>query len=205
MTAFADLITRVADDLNRSDVNSQIDRELRRAVMHYERQRWWFNEHQTTTTASSSQADYSLPADLLVLDEIEITVSNRRLRLTEITWDRYLDEYRYNSVASEPSDWAYYADKFWLGPVPNQAYVLTVHYVRTLYPASFSDGTDNAWTNYADDLITARALKTMGARTLQHPNAQLTAWQELERQAYSALCAMNEQRLMTGKVRPWSG
>lgn len=204
MTTWADLQSRVQDELDRSDLNSQVDRELRRAVTHYERQRWWFNEQQATASTSSSQAAYGLPADLLVLDDLEITVSNRRQRMVEIQWDRYLDDYRYNNVVGTPSDWAYYADQLWLGPVPNQVYTLNLNYTRTLYPASFTSGTDNAWTNFAEDLITARALKTLGARTLQLPQSQLVAWQELERQAYRSLVEMNDQRLMTGKVRPWS-
>lgn len=205
MTTFADLNTRVRDDLDRTDMNTQVDRELRRAVMHYEKQRWWFNEQQATASTSSSQAAYGLPADLLVLDDLEITINSRRLHMNEIQWGRYLDEYRYNNVVGQPSDWAMYADQLWLGPVPNSVYTIELNYIRTLYPASFSDGTDNAWTNYADDLITARALKTLGARPLQLASGTLVSWQELERQAYMSLCGMNEERLMTGNARPWSG
>ena len=205
MSTFADLNTRVRDDIDRTDLNAQIDRELRRAVMHYEKQRWWFNEQQATASTSSSQAAYGLPADLLVLDDLEITISNRRFRMNEIQWGRYLDEYRYNNVVGQPGDWAMYADQLWLGPVPNQVYTLNLNYIRTLYPASFTDGTDNAWTNYADDLLVARCLKTLGAKTLQLASGTLLTWEALERQAYQALCTMNEQRIMTGQVRPWSG
>lgn len=205
MTTYADLLGRVADDLDRSDLSQQIDRELRRAVMHYERQRWWFNEQQATASTSSSQEAYGLPADLLILDDLEITINSRRHRMNEIQWSRYLDEYRYNNVVGQPYDWAMYSDQIWLGPVPNQVYTLNLNYIRTLRPESFTDGTSNEWTNFADDLITARALKTLGARPLQLVSGTLVSWQALEVQALKSLEAMNEQRLMTGLARPWSG
>lgn len=205
MATFADLNTRVRDDLDRPDMNSQIDRELRRAVMHYEKQRWWFNEQQATASTSSSQAAYGLPSDLLILDDLEITINARRFRMNEIQWGRYLDEYRYQNVVGQPYDWAYFADQLWLGPIPNQVYTLNLNYIRTLSPASFTDGTQNAWTDFAEDLITARALKTLGARPLQLASGTLLTWEALERQAYMSLCGMNEERLMTGKTRPWSG
>lgn len=203
MTTWADLQTRVQDELDRTDLNSQIDRELRKAVKHYEKQRWWFNEQQATASTSSSQAAYGLPSDLLVLDDLEITISTRRFRMVEIQWGKYLDEYRYGGVVGQPSEWAYYADQLWLGPVPNGVYTLNLNYTRTLYPESFTSGTDNAWTNFAEDLITSRAMKSLGHRVLGLPNSQLLTWQELERQSYQSLLAMNDQRLMTGKVRPW--
>lgn len=206
MTSFADLKTRMADDLDRPDMGIQIDRELRQAVKHYEKQRWWFNEQQATALTVASQPNYGLPADLLVLDSLELTFSSRRILLNEIQWERYLEDYRYSTTTpSVPSDWAYYSDQLWLGPMPNDVYTLDLGYVRTLYPASFTDGTENAWTNYAEDLITARALKTLGARPLQLANGTLATWQQLEHEAYTSLCGMHEERVMTGAVRPWSG
>jgi hypothetical protein len=205
VTTWADLQTRVEDDLDRADLDTQIDRELRRAVMHYERQRWWFNEKTLTTTATSSEASFSPPADLLILDGLEVVISSRPQKLTEYTWSRFVDEWRPTTTSGQPNDFAWRNDAVFLGPSPNQDYPLVWHYVRTLYPASFTDGTDNAWTNFAEDLITARALKTIGARPIGLANGTLMSWQELERQAYQALCGLNDQKMMTGKARPWSG
>lgn len=206
MSNFGDMITRVADDLDRQDINPQIERELRRAVQHYERSRWWFNETVSTLTATSSTASISPPSDLLVLDFLEIVNGSRPLKLNEMTWERFIDEWRpATTTGGQPSDYAWYSDQVWLGPVPAQDYPLVWHYIKTLSPASFTSGTENAWTNFGEDLITARALKTLGARPLQVSGDTVLTWQELERQAYMALCGLNEQKLMTGLARPWSG
>jgi hypothetical protein len=207
MTSFADIRGRIADDLDRPDINTQIGDELRRAVRHYERQRWWFNEAQATTPTVANQPNYALPTDLLVLDDLEYTnAGGNRLLVNEITWGRYLETWRYNSSATTgtPQDWAYNSDQLWLGPTPNAIYTLTLGYIKTLSPASFSDGTDNAWTNYADDLISSRALRSLGSRLLDLPAQRLAIWAGLEREAYNALCAMSEQKLMTGSPRPWT-
>ncbi len=201
MTTFADLKTRVADELDRQDLSTQIDRELRKAVNHYERQRWWFNEEQATASTVASQANYSVPTDLMSLELVEITISTRRLELNEISWSRYVEDWRELTTTGQPSDWAYYADQIWLGAIPNDVYTLTLHYTKTL--GSLSDGSDNAWTNFGEDLITSRTLKTLGARVLGLDTTQLKTWQELERQAYLSLCGLNDERLMTGRVRPW--
>jgi len=203
MTSFADIKTRMADELDRSDMGTPIDRELRQAIKHYERKRWWFNEQLTTTTATSSMAFFEMPADLLILDHLEISISSRRYELDEMSWDRFVDEWRWNTNFSEPRDYARFNDRVWLGPAPRQDYPLIWHYIRTLYPASFTDGSDNAWTNYADDLVSARALKTLGMRTLHLSDLELREYAILEREAYNALCELSEQRLTTGTARPW--
>ena len=202
MTTWADLITRVADDLDRTDMNTQIERDLKKAVQHYETQRWWFNEASTSTTATSSEQSFSPPSDLLILDQLEVEINSRPFRLTEYSWDRFLDEWRPTTSVGQPNDFAWRDNKVWLGPKPNQDYTLQWHYIKTLSPSSFTSGTDNAWTNFAEDLLTARALKTLGARPLGI-NQPLAYWQQLEKEAYSTLCGMNEQKMMTGKTRPW--
>lgn len=205
MSTFADIQTVIADELDRDDLGVQIDRHIRLAVKHYERRRWWFNEEQAVASTVALQANYDLPTDLLSLDWLEITINSNRHKVNEISWARYMDEYRFSSNGGVPSDWAYSADQLWLGVIPNDVYTLTLHYTRTLSPASFSSGTSNAWTNEGEELITARAMKMIGARVLGLGNDRVLAFQALEAQALSELVSMNEQRVMTGLVRPWSG
>ncbi len=208
MTTFADLKQQIADELDRADLNSQIDRELRRSVQHYERQRWWFNEAQTTITTSSSLANYSVPSDFLFADSLELrrSGSNNRFKLNEISWERFLDEWRWNTTSTgEPSDWTYHQDQIWVGTLPSQAYDMTLTYVKTLVPASFTDGTQNVWTDQAQDLLVARTMLMIGARTLRLPAGELRTYEMLTREAMQSLRELNDQKLMTGRTRPWIG
>lgn len=203
---WSDLITRVQDELDRTDIDSQIDRELRRAVEHYERQRWWFNETALTTTATSSTASLVVPDNLLLLDDVELVVSSRHSLLTQYSWDRFRETWREGTnTHGEPYVWAWRNSEVWWGPPPNQDYEIILWYVKTEFPQSFSDGTSNAWTQLAEDMITARALVTIGGRTLQLPSDTLRSWKAMEKDAYASLCLYSEQKLMTGSVKPWSG
>jgi len=204
VTTFADLKTRIADELDRNDINTQIGNEIKRAIKHYEQQRWWFTETQTTITTSSSQASYSLPSNLIILDNVEIQISNNKLEVHEISWNKYVHDWRYSSVPTgHPDQYAYYSDLLWLGPVPNGAYNVTLSIVYKLDELS-NDADSNAWTNEAEDLIVSRAERMLGSRLLHLPVQELLLMAQLEREAYNALCGRNEQKVMTGNARPWS-
>src|SRR5262245_11677501 len=76
MATLADLAARIADDLDRSDLASQIGAAIRDAVDHYESERFIFNEAiGTTATLSSSVASIplaSLPVTFSRIDRIRI-------------------------------------------------------------------------------------------------------------------------------------
>jgi len=203
MPNFGDLKTRIADELDRTDLGSQIDRELRAAVRHYEVKRWWFNEHTTSTTATSSTTNFAMPSDLIQLDRLELIVTARPRELNQISWQRFVDNWRFNTTAGEPQEFARFANRVWLGPIPRQDYELTWYYMRTLSPTSFSDGTNNEWTAEAGDLISVRTLKALGARTLHFASGELALYAQLERDAYNSLCELSEQRVKTGLADPW--
>lgn len=206
--SFADLKTRIADDINRSDLSTQIDTYLRRAVEHYERRRWWFNEGMATFSASTSQDRYTLSAlvsDLLVPNTLELTRgSGNKVRLGLMTWERYLDDWRFSTTSlGEPVQWAIYGGMLWLGPVPGLGYELTISYVKTL--GSFSDGTSNEWTTYADELLCARTEKMLGVRVLGYQATQLLGLERMEAQGLYQLGALSEQYLgIGGPPRPWT-
>lgn len=60
--ALSDLQTRVADELSRSDLTSQIALEITSAIQFYQNDNFWFNENvMVTLTTISGQRDYLLP------------------------------------------------------------------------------------------------------------------------------------------------
>lgn len=202
MTTFSDLKSRIADELDRTDINSQIDRHLKRAVEYYEKQRWWFTESITTTTASQSTASIALPTDLLILDNLETVISGHNREINEVSWQEFQDVWRANTSPGQPQEYAIYSDRVFLGPFPNIDYKIIWSYVKTFSPASFTDGTDNAWTNFGEDMISARAEKTLAMRLLDLTPQKLSVLATAERDAYNNLCGLNEQRLMS-KTRPY--
>jgi hypothetical protein len=200
MATFGEIKSRLADDFNRSDLTSQIANEILRAIKHYERTRFWFNEAQATTTMVASQYNYSLPSDILFLDFVEVTVNSHRYKLCEITWEEYVDIWRNGtSTTGAPDDYSTYADQIWVGPAPDSTYTMTVNYVKSLTTLS-ADADSNAWTTYAEDLIASRAGKIIALRTIKSESDAAT-YAVLEREALNALYTQNDQRLITGRMR----
>lgn len=202
MTTYADLKSRISDELDRSDINSQIASEVLRSIKHYQQDRFWFNETLYTFPTVASQSNYDVPADLLVIDHLEVTVGTNRYEVDQISWTDYVDKWRFVTSTGQPIEWAYYADDIWLGPTPNDAYTLTLHYVKKLTALS-ADADENSWTNEAEDLIVCRTKRMLGTHLLGFAQSQLVVLLGAEREAYRALCGRNEQKVMTGKARPW--
>lgn len=59
MSTYGDMVTRVTDELARSDLSSQTQTAIMRAIRFYERRRWWFNETRFTFSTVSGQEYYS--------------------------------------------------------------------------------------------------------------------------------------------------
>lgn len=60
--ALSDMQTRIADELSRSDLSSQIALEITSAIQFYQNERFWFNENiEITITTIQGQRDYVLP------------------------------------------------------------------------------------------------------------------------------------------------
>ena len=79
MTTFGTMRDRIADELDRADLTSQIEREIRSAVAFYEKKRFWFNEQRIDFPTVASQEWYTSSDDsaipnLLTLDIAKIAI-----------------------------------------------------------------------------------------------------------------------------------
>ena len=73
MSTLSQLITRISNDLHRTDLTTQIREAINRAIQHYGRERWWFLEQSYVFTTSSTST-YSVPLDLIQIDSIKATI-----------------------------------------------------------------------------------------------------------------------------------
>jgi hypothetical protein len=204
MATFGEIKARLADDFNRSDLTAQISNEILRAIKHYERTRFWFNEAISGSVLVASQQNYAMSSlsvsDLLVLDRFQITVSSHKYELNEISWEEYVQKWGdTTSTSGPPDEYAIYADQLWLGPVPNSGYSTDISHIKSLTALS-TDADTNAWTTHAEDLISARAGKIIALRTIKSEK-DAASYAVLEREAWLSLMALNDQKLTTGHMR----
>lgn len=199
---YGTLQNRIADELTRGDLTAQIQNAIQSAIRFYESERFWFNEGESTASTAAGNQAYGVPADFLEPDELTVTVSGNRYLLTPRPWIWMRDMSVTSVSRGHPTDWAYYADQFWLYPVPDAVYTLTLSYLKRL-PDLVVAGDSNAWTAHGEELIRTRAKADLFAHVMRDFDESL-AMKQLEAEALSNLRAKSAKKLTTGQLMPTS-
>lgn len=161
MATLSTMKSRIADELARSDLTSQIAAAITSAIAFYEGRRFWWNETTANLTTSASQewyssADFADMPYIAEFDSVRLTVSGRPYPLIRRTYEEIEWLSAGTATNGDPTDYVYYAQQLRLYPVPNQARVLSLSYVKKLTALS-SDSDTNAWTTEAEELIRTHA------------------------------------------------
>jgi hypothetical protein len=162
MTTLLDLQTRIATDLTRSDLTSQIANAVSDAVNFFARERFWFNTSRNLTfnTVAGQIAyganDYSVIPNLVKIDAMFVPQAQSVLPL-----DRYepADFEMLNNGSTGggiPKAFTYVDQTIRLWPTPNAAFTITIHAHYKL--AALVNPTDSSsWTTDAEELIRSHA------------------------------------------------
>lgn len=163
MTTLATLKTRIASDLERSDMGTQIAECISDAITYYQSERFYFNETRSVTFSTvASQREYTSTDEanipkFIKLDAVIATVSGNA---RELCWtDPVVMELLHDSnvTAGQPSDYAYYDQSLSIYPLPDQAYTIRLMgHIKKAEPASDSEA-NNVWMTEGFELIRARA------------------------------------------------
>lgn len=203
MATYGDMQGRIADELARTDLTTQIQTCILRAIRFYERRKWWFNERRTLTFPTVAAQEYYAAAanadipNITRIDTIMLLKGTDRFMLDRQNWD-YIEALSITSTLSgEPTDYAYYGQSIRLYPIPNAVWTLTV---SGAWPLDVLTGNDsNAWTNEGEDLICCRAKWDVCMSYLKDGAAGAAAKQQ-EDEAFQALSATNMHRMNSGKI-----
>lgn len=199
MSTYTQLQSRIADDLNRTDLTSQIQQCILLAIQHYKHERFWFNETSATATASIGSAQVGAPSDILQLDHLYLIVSSLNVELIAQDFNSIV-QFRPTSNG-RPLAYCYYRNQFELDRKCDLAYSMLIYYVKEL--TALSAGTDsNGWTTDGEDLIVFHAEKKLYANVLKEASkAQFAAVQELA--ALTAMRALRNARTSTGYTKAY--
>jgi len=194
MSTFVQMRTVIADDLDRSDLTTQINRAINRAILHYEKEPFWFKETVTTFATVDGTKKYGtaqgIPSDIAEIDYLEIAItSNDERKITRRSY-AYLENIDASHFEGQPTDWAWYDDAIYLYPIPDGVYTINISYKKT-YTTLSADADTNDWTTEAEDLIEARALWTLYARTLKN-DEEANKYKGIELEALEALRSKSE-------------
>lgn len=203
-STFLQMQQRIADDLDRTDLNAQIKLAINRAIKHYQTEPFWFKETATTFPVVVNQEEYSfgtggVPSDVEMIDIMECLVSGSKAPIIEIT-PFELEAKQSSTNTGVPTEFAQYANKFKFYPIPNQSATILIKYTKN-YTDLSADADTNDWLTYAEDLIEARARWWVNIRVIKDvAAANDDALQESI--ALDALRTINNHKTGQGEVIP---
>jgi hypothetical protein len=210
MPTLGEMKTHIADDLDdtSSTYATQIGRAITRSIEHLKKTRFAFNESRTITiTTVIGQSDYSTDdaanalSDIIKVDGMFLTdTGNQVTPISPITPQQMQVLLDNSASTGEPYNYTFYANAIRIYPLPDAAYTITVMaWYRLSAPSS--DGSSNAWTNEAYDLVKARALYYLASNTLR--DADLATMARIaETEAEEALVREMNARNGTGYFTP---
>ena len=171
MPTLADMQASIAAEIYRDDLTAQIAAEITRAIKHYQRQRFYFNETRMITfNTVAGQEFYGAAADpripnLIQIDYVQGSQNSRPMSLDMVSAE-YLDYSTGVPASGPPSLYSYYEGTLRVYPTPNMAYPIRIAaLVRVDPPIDLGDAT-NPWMNDAEELIRSRAKRNLYLHSL---------------------------------------
>lgn len=205
MTTYAILQARIADELARSDLTTNIQYAIKSAAAYYARERFFFNEAVTTFATVASQSwytssDLAAIATLSEIDVMRIALGTTSYTLTPTTIGWIEEQENSTAITSDPTHYAYYRRQIRLWPTPNQVRTITMDYVAV--PAELSaDGDSNCWTTDAEALTRYRAKWDLFSNVIRDP-AEAGIYKQLEIAEVSSLRAASARVAGSGTLVP---
>jgi hypothetical protein len=197
-----DLKTRIADELARSDLTSQIALAIDDAIDLASTHRFWFNEVRGLQLNLNYNQAYYTNSDIAALQEIDnlylLLNGTFRRNLYPAGNDR-LDVLNNGSIAlGEPMRYSRYGQEIRFWPIPGSSYTVYIDGLTQGEP--MEDDTDSSiWTTYGEKLIRALAKRTLYAEVIRNKDLALANEQLAEAYLHD-LVIQTEQRNMTGAM-----
>lgn len=207
MSTLGLLKARLADDLARDNLSTQIGQAIEDAIEFYRTSRFFFNETRDATFPTiPGQAIYSVSDDddiplFFDLDAVFLIdgTQNYALKVDDPQRLEFLSDG--SASSGRPRRYAWFDRSFRLYPIPDGAY--TVRPVGAYeVPSPNSDNqTGNVWMTKAFELIRCRAKAYLFAHVIK--NLEMAdVMQRAEQQALSALRRAGNRRTTSGRLTP---
>jgi hypothetical protein len=210
MTTLGIMMDRIADELARADLTSQISDAIRSAINYYAGEHWFFNEvADFSFTTSSSLEIYPVPDDFERLVIMQTIIGGQRVPCDYQTYDT-IRRWQTNLVFGQPTDFSIYNRDLVVYPIPNGPFVEVLSYIQTVSTLT-STACTNAFMTYGEELIRNRARAdiqvnflrdgAMTAEMQQMAASGLPFISHRERMAYQSLRARHVSRTVVGRAR----
>lgn len=203
MSTFGTMRGRIADEIRRSDLNTQIDRAIKSAIQLYEDEELYFVEDRAYTPSVANQEYYSLPTDFGTALYMTVAYNNDNRVMQRVTVEEMLELNAAGAQYGDPRVYVIFDTQFRVHPIPQNAnYTLTLYYHKKYDVEDMSDGTANDWFVVAEQLIRAQAKYDLYMNVIRDTE-QAQKQGVLVGQHMNMLRKKNYNRKASGTIRPW--
>jgi len=163
MTTLAIMKARIASELRRTDLTTQIAAAISTAIKAYEHERWFFNEtRENTFDTIALRPNYGAAQAAFIgliskVDYAFIVIGDQPFELLPETMKYVEDSGTTPQFLGQPGWYAWYDEQFWLYPVPNEAWTVRIGAVLEQAEPATDGETGNPWMTTAERLIRSRA------------------------------------------------
>lgn len=169
MATLGEIKTRIATELVRDDLTGDLAGQLAihiaRAIEYFSDTRFWFNQIVTTFPATGETV--AIPANVRKIDALSIPALDLALLPVPLAEQE-------TGSTGVPETFAYDNGDLRLYPAPETSYTLRLVGVKQI-DAPADDGSENEWTDEAQDLIVARARMTLCRDQFRDPEGATLA------------------------------
>lgn len=213
MSTLGTMKTRIADELSRDDLSSQIGLAIASAIQQYEGERFTFNEkryllptvagteyYELTSLTQTDASALGTGETLLEIDSMALSLNNDLCRLSERS-QQWMDTYGAGATQGQPYDYAVFSDRVRLYPIPGAVYSIIVSGLARL-PALSADGDTNGWLTDGEALIRNEAKAILYRDTLRDKEGLELATLAIG-SAMASLRRKASAKVATGRIAPW--
>lgn len=206
MTTLAIMKARIADELARDDLTSQIAYSITDAIAAYSDDRFLFNESRSNTFSTVAAQEFYTPSDATFIGTI-----NKIDYVTILAGDQPyqvlaarpvdMEHWSTNGTSTgQPGHYAYYDKKIRLYPVPDAIYTVRVAGVVDSPAPTTDDEGSNPWMTTAERLIRSRAKLELALHVLKDLELAATMERAVQ-EAYDQLKSRTAQITQIGEGR----
>lgn len=208
MTTQTVMKARIADELARSDITSQIAYAISDAIGAYENERFHFNESRALTFTTVADQEFYGTSDsanigkVQKIDYVKVYVGTQPY---DLRYERPSDMESMSVSGSQiGTPWAYtwYGNQIRLYPVPDQAYTVRIGASYKVAAPATDGEADNPWMTHAERLIRSRAKLELALHVLKDTELAATMVEGVN-EAFSQLKDRTNQltQAAQGRVR----
>lgn len=173
MTTLAIMKTRIASELRRSNITTQIAAAINTAISAYEHMRFYVNESRENTFLTVAEQEFYTSSDaafiglLTKIDFVFLMVQDTPFQLWPITPDVAEDASTNSTATGTPEEYSWYDEKFRLYPVPASEWTVRVGGVLSVSAPASDDEIGNFWMTKGERLIRSRAKQELALHVLE--------------------------------------